>query len=96
LSAGAPQVRDASAASVAVCAFQELARHNAADTSILQTKDALLNRLSREDYLNFNDAVAGIQRNGQVGFGVNSYTSWGDYFLMEALARELYQAKTWW
>ena len=96
LPAGELQLRDASAASVAACGFQELAKHGAADESILKTKQALLERICSEDYLNFNEAYPGIQKNGQVGNAKNAYTSWGDYFLMEALARELFKTETWW
>jgi unsaturated chondroitin disaccharide hydrolase len=90
------RLRDASAASVAVCGFQELARHKAADASILKTRQALLERICSEDYLNFDETCPGVQKNGQVGKAQNAYTSWGDYFLMESLARELFKTATWW
>jgi len=98
---GTPLIRDASAASVAVCGFQELARHHVADLEILQAKNALLDRLCSPPYLNFDENCPGIQRDGQVGDGQpggaqNAYTSWGDYYLMEALAWELFQFETWW
>ena len=96
LPAGELQLRDASAASVAVCGFQELVRHKVADASIIKAKEALLERICSEDYLNYDAAYPGIQKNGQVGTAQNAYTSWGDYFLMEALARELFKAETWW
>lgn len=88
------RVRDASAGAVAVCAFQELAKYQAADSTIMKAKQALLERLCSDDYLDFNDACHGIQKRGQGG--VNGYTSWGDYYLMEAVARELFQFETWW
>jgi unsaturated chondroitin disaccharide hydrolase len=96
-----PLIRDASAASVAICGFQELAKHQIADISILQAKHALLHRLCSEDYLNFDESFPGIQRDGQVGNGnsggaQNACTSWGDYFLMEALNRELKRSETFW
>lgn len=93
-------IRDASAASVAICGFQELAKHHKADSVILQAKNALLDRLCSEDYLNFEENSPGIQRDGQVGDGSpggaqNAYTSWGDYFLMEALIRETNEETFW-
>jgi unsaturated chondroitin disaccharide hydrolase len=98
---GAPLIRDASAAAIMVCAFQELEKHRRAEPLVLRAKQALLDRLCSEDYLNFKTGCPGIQRNGQVGNGQpggaqNAYTSWGDYFLMEALARELNRAGTFW
>jgi unsaturated chondroitin disaccharide hydrolase len=92
-------IRDASAASIAICGFQELAKHHMTDSSIVQAKHALLDRLCSEDYLNLDESSPGIQRDGQVGNGSpggaqNAYTSWGDYFFMEALNRELNSGET--
>jgi len=61
----------------------------------------LLDRLCSKDYLNFDENSPGIQRGGQVGNGgpggaQNACTSWGDYFLMEALSRELKRSETFW
>jgi unsaturated chondroitin disaccharide hydrolase len=88
------RVRDASAGAIAVCGFQELAKHQAADAEILKAKNALLDRLCSDDYLDFNDACCGVQKRGQGG--KNGYTSWGDYYLMEALSRELKDEETFW
>jgi hypothetical protein len=44
--------------------------------------------------LDFNDACCGVQKRGQGG--KNGYTSWGDYYLMEALSRELEQGEIFW
>lgn len=94
LPAGEAPVRDASAAAVAVCAFQELSRHHAADGEILKAKSALLGRICRDDYLDASDNCPGILKSG---FGCKvAYSSWGDYFLMEALARERFQFEPWW
>ena len=96
LPAGAKPVRDASAAAVAVCGFQELQKLGAADAAILKAKEALLDRICRDDYLNFEDHCRGVLRFG-IGIGDTiGYSSWGDYYLMEALARELFQTETWW
>jgi len=88
------RVRDASAGAIAVCGFQELARHGVVDSAILKAKQSLLERLCSEDYLNFDDACHGVQKHGQGG--QNGYTSWGDYYLMEALARELFDFEVYW
>jgi unsaturated chondroitin disaccharide hydrolase len=87
-------VRDASAAVIAVCGFQELAKHHAADLEILNAKNALLDRVCSEQYLDFTDACPGVLKSAY-GDKV-AYSSWGDYFLMEALARELFHFKPWW
>ena len=96
----APRLRDASAASIAVCGLQELLKYHPGDTAFTQAKDKLLTRLCAADYLNFDPACPGIQRNGQVGdpraLAKNAYTSWGDYYLMEALGRELGHGGSWW
>jgi unsaturated chondroitin disaccharide hydrolase len=89
-------LRDASAGSVAVCAIQELEKLGAADASMTKLKHQLLERLCSGEYLDFNDACSGIQKFGQVGISRNAYTSWGDYYLMEALDRELHRGETWW
>ena len=84
------------AAAVAVCGFQELQKLGAADAAILKAKEALLDRICHDDYLNFEDHCRGVLRFG-IGIGDTiGYSSWGDYYLMEALARELFQTETWW
>ncbi len=94
LPAKAKQVRDASAAVVAVCGFQELAKHRGARPDILQAKNALLDRVCTEDYLDFNDSCPGVLKSA---YGNKAaYSSWGDYFLMEALSRELKRGETFW
>jgi len=91
---GAARVRDTSAAVVAVCGFQELARHHAADLAILKTKHALLNRVCSPDYINQTEACPGVLKSA---YGNQiAYSSWGDYFLMEALSRELGQGEPFW
>jgi unsaturated chondroitin disaccharide hydrolase len=96
----APHIRDSSAASVAICAFQELEALGEADASISAAKEALLAKLCSDEYLDFDPSVQGVLKYGEVGDGVgkakSAYTSWGDYYLMEALAREMGMEKTWW
>jgi unsaturated chondroitin disaccharide hydrolase len=94
LPAKAEPVRDTSAAVVAVCGFQELAKHHVADLDILKAKNALLDRVCSKDYLDTNDACPGVLKSA---YGDKpAYSSWGDYFLMEALATELFQSETFW
>jgi unsaturated chondroitin disaccharide hydrolase len=96
---GQKPIRDTSAAAVAVCGFQELLKHNPGEGPIAAAAQAILSRLCRPDCLNEDAACPGVLRSGQVGGGggaQNAYTSWGDYFLMEALDRALHGGATWW
>lgn len=96
---GPKAIRDTSAAAVAVCGFQELFKHCPGDGPIAAAAQSILSRLCRADCLNDDDACPGVLKNGQVGGGggvQNAYTSWGDYFLMEALDRALHGGTTWW
>jgi unsaturated chondroitin disaccharide hydrolase len=88
------RVRDASAGAIAVCGFQELAKHGAADSAILKVKQALLGRLCCEEYLDYDDSCFGVQKRGQGG--KNGCTSWGDYYLMEAVVREIKEGSAFW
>jgi len=95
-----PHIRDASAASVAVCAIQELESLGKADESLTNAKQALLKRICSDDYIEADPAIRGIQKLGEVGDGVGkakyAFTSWGDYYLMEGISRELGQKVSWW
>jgi unsaturated chondroitin disaccharide hydrolase len=94
LPANAPQIRDSSAAVVAVCGFQELQKAGVADALILKTKAALLDRVCSPEYLDASLACPGVLKSA---YGDKpAYSSWGDYFLMEALSRELFQTQMWW
>lgn len=97
---GDPQIRDSSAAAVAVCAMQELHALGQADSAMLAVKDALLARLCSADYLDMDPNCRGVLKLAEVGDGIGkaryAYTSWGDYYFMEALARELAMPVTWW
>ena len=101
LPAGEKPLRDSSAAAVVVCGYQELEKLGAADALITKTKESLLQNLCADKYLNHDDAWPGILRDGQVGSdgpgsAQNAYMTWGDYYLMEALDRELHRGETWW
>lgn len=86
--------RDSSALAVVVCGLQELAALGGEDSKFFHSTRPLLRRLCAEDYLNSDENCRGILRSA---FGNRvAYSSWGDYFLMEALARELNQNETFW
>jgi unsaturated chondroitin disaccharide hydrolase len=94
LPADRPQVPDASASAITVCGIQELARHHAAAAELLAAKNRLLERICREDYLNASPECPAVLKNA---YGDQpAYSSWGDYFLMEALSRELKGEETFW
>ncbi len=98
---GEKPLRDTSAAAVVVCGYQELEKLGAADALIIKTGASLLQSLCTQKYLNFDQDCPGVLRDGQVGSNgpgsaQNAYMSWGDYYLMEALDRELNQGETWW
>lgn len=106
LAPGYPPLRDSSAAAVAVCAIQELKRFGMADAAMHETKHRLLDRLLSPDYLDSDPAIRGILKKGEIGDGADearhfykakyAYTSFGDYYFMEALARQLGQNVNWW
>jgi unsaturated chondroitin disaccharide hydrolase len=101
LPAGEAPLRDTSAAAVVVCGYQELEKLGAADALIIKTRESLLQNLCTDKYLNFDESVPGVLKDGQVGSNgpgsaQNAYMTWGDYYLMEALDRELNQGETWW
>jgi unsaturated chondroitin disaccharide hydrolase len=94
LPGNAVPVRDSSAAVVAVCGIQELAKQQAADFELLKIKTALLDRVCTDGYLDGDDACPGVLKSA---YGDKpAYSSWGDYFLMEALDRELKRGETFW
>jgi len=87
LPADRPQVPDASASAITVCGLQELAKQGVADEELLAAKDRLLERICREDYLDRNPDCPGVLKSA---YGDKpAYSSWGDYYLMEAVSREL-------
>ena len=105
LSPGEPPLRDSSAAAIAVCGFDEINLHRA-DPALATTAEALLARLCTETYLDADLSYPGVLRHGEVGDGFKPgtswlkardvYTSWGDYFFMEALARRLHGMPNYW
>ena len=94
LPADRPRIPDASAAAIAVCGLQELARHQAAAAELLAARNRLLERICRDDYLDANPNCPGILKRA---YGDQpAYSSWGDYYLMEAVSRELKGGETFW
>ncbi len=90
----ATPVRDASAAAVMVCAIQELEKLQVADPELLKAKVALLSRICSDDYLDVNPGCRGVLKSGY-GSKV-AFSSWGDYYLMEAVTRELNRSEPFW
>lgn len=106
LTPGYPPLRDSSAGAVAICAIQELEALGCADSRMTGVKEGLLEKLLSPEYFDSDPSVRGVLRKGEVGDGHDAdrhyyharyaYTSWGDYYLMEAICRELGQKITWW
>jgi len=89
-----PQVSDASASAITVCGIQELAKHQAADAELLNSKNRLLERICRNDYLDATPDCPGVLKSA---YGdTPAYSSWGDYYLMEAVSRELRGGEPFW
>jgi unsaturated chondroitin disaccharide hydrolase len=94
LPADRPQVPDASASAITVCGIQELAKHHAADAELVLAKNRLLKRICDGDYLDSDPNCPGILR---CAYGdKRAYSSWGDYYLMEAVSRELKNESMFW
>jgi len=94
LPADAGSSRDASAAAITVCGIQELARHHAADRELLTAKDRLLERICGDGCLDAKPDCFGVLKSA---FGDKpAYSSWGDYYLMETVYRELKQEDVFW
>ncbi len=84
-------VLDSSAAAVFVCGADEILRHRP-EEQLKKAADRLLQILCR-DYADTDPEVPGMLRE-QNGAGV--YTSYGDYYFMEALTRRLTDAPRIW
>jgi unsaturated chondroitin disaccharide hydrolase len=99
LPGNASRLRDSSAAAILVCGLQELQRHLPAEQALAEAESALLEALCAR-YVNHDPGCPGVLRDGQAGGGGmpprNVYASWGDYFLMEALARRLHGIEGCW
>ena len=84
---GAPPIRDSSALAIAFCGFKEIAAFGGNNSKFVHATRPMLLRLCREDYLDADEKCRGVLKSAY-GDRV-AYSSWGDYYLMEALAREL-------
>jgi unsaturated chondroitin disaccharide hydrolase len=94
LPAGAPPIRDSSALAIALCGFKELARLGGKESKFFPSARPMLLQLCSEEYLNFDENCRGVLKSA---YGDKpAHSSWGDYFLMEALARELGVSDGWW
>lgn len=97
---GNQRIPDSSAAAIMVCGFYELLKYDPSDSLITRIADETLAKLCSQKYLDNNETCTGVLKNAEVGDGTgkakNAYTSWGDYFLMEALAKKLYGVKGYW
>ena len=83
---------------VAVCAVDREGKvilwNDGAERVTGYLRQDVLGRLCSDEYLNSDENCCGVLRSA---FGNQvAYSSWGDYFLMEALARELFQFEPWW
>lgn len=96
LPAGQTPVVDTSAAAIVACGLMELASHDQERASEwLEHADRMLGALC-EQYVDDRMETLGVLKDAQIGFGVLVYTSWGDYFLTEALVRRLHGQKGYW
>jgi len=100
LEEGEEPLLDSSAAAIAVCAIQELEKHEAASASLQAAKVRMLESLCSEDFCDASPDCRGLLRLAQVGDGLGRarsvYASWGDYFFMQALAEECGQSVDFW
>ncbi len=100
LSEGSKTILDSSAASVSVCGFMEILKYDKDNKKLANYSDKILNALCTDEYIDFNESCAGILKKAEVGDGIgaakNAYTSWGDYYLMEALAKKLHGVQGYW
>jgi unsaturated chondroitin disaccharide hydrolase len=98
---GTHPLRDSSAAAIAACGLQEIALHCPGDASVATEARRILARLCEPAYLDTDTNCPGLLRNAQVGNGtvgqaLSVYASWGDYFFLEALNRELTGESVFW
>jgi len=90
---GQEKLKDSSAAAIAVCGFQEIMKHSPSDSLLLGWSNNILLKLSEPSYLDSNADVPGVLKESN---GRSSYTSYGDYYYMEALVRNVHGFDTFW
>lgn len=88
-----PKNKDTSAAAIAVCGFMEILKYDSGNTRLKEYADKILYVLTDEMYTDYDVECPGIlkQSNGNM-----TYTSFGDYFYMEALARKVKGIEAYW
>jgi unsaturated chondroitin disaccharide hydrolase len=82
---------DTSAAAITVCGIYEILKHNS-DYKLSNAADKMLNTLA-EKYIDYSLDTNGLLKcqNGSM-----TYTSFGDYYFMEALSKKLYDYERIW
>ncbi|MEP4078409.1 glycoside hydrolase family 88 protein [Haloferula sp.] len=97
---GETRYRDSSSAAVAICAIQCLMTLGEVSSEVSECKNRMLMALCSDDYLDRSPECRGLLKQGQVGDGLGKarsvYTSWGDYYFMQALAGEIGLTTDWW
>jgi len=80
---------DTSAAAVVICGISEIEKHKT-NNKLKKYKNILREKL--EKYIDYNEEVMGLlkEQNGQ-----HIYASYGDYYLIESIAKETYDIKVW-
>jgi unsaturated chondroitin disaccharide hydrolase len=95
-----PDLKDSSAASIAVCGLLELATHlDGSGDMYLQIGKEILSSLYQKYYNRENKALSsGLILEGVYhrNDGANEFTIWGDYFYLEALVRVNKQWRSFW
>ena len=80
---------DTSAYAITLCAVHEILTHKKSD-ELLKTKDKMHKKL--EEYINSDPNFEGILSEQN---GIHHYTSYGDYFMVEAMLRDESPLKIW-
>ena len=88
-----PKNKDSSAAAIAACGFMEILKHIPNEQLLIEWTDKLLFELADERYTDYNVECPGVLKECN---GNHTYAIFGDYYYMEALAKKLYDVKTFW
>lgn len=99
LPSNANLVRDSSALAIALCGIIEILKYFK-DEELNHYIHKAMDLLCCDEYINTELNCRGVLKYGQVGDPVlkakEAYTSWGDYFLMEAICKLLYGVEGYW
>lgn len=92
-------IPDSSAASIAVCGLQEILAARPG-VPLYETAISQMLRGMCMEFVDTDPACPGVLAKAEIGDGVgrgkNTFTSWGDYYLMEALVRQLGRDVAFW